>query len=418
LSKLSDLAAQCIRCGFCLEACPTYLETGMETESPRGRIYLVRSAEEGTLQYSHAAVGRHLDLCVGCRACEPACPSGVEYGAILELARQRLSGRGGSWLKRRFVDAVSSPSLLKAQLLLGGVLPGRRIPTLLSRLLSGKRPEAEKPRAQRAFDWPKLADAEVPPVKGEVYLLEGCAMRVLYPRVHEATRRLLRRVGFAVRGSRAGCCGALHAHQGCLDRARKLARSLEDVMPDDLPIIVNSAGCGSFLKDHGDALATRTKDVSEFLLEQGLSKALQDLRAPHMLQVLQNPLRATYHEACHLAHGQRIREQPRELLRATPGLKLVELAEADLCCGSGGVYNVFQPEMARRLLDRKWRNVEDTGATLLVTGNPGCQSWLEQASREHGCRVRVMHTAEVLENALSGVLSQVLAGPDARSNKR
>lgn len=224
-------------------------------------------------------------------------------------------------------------------------------------------------------------------------------MRVLYPQVHEATRRLLRRVGFKVREVAQGCCGALHAHNGYLGQAKAMRKDLTARFPGTLPVIVNSAGCGSWLKDgeREEGNEGRVFDACEFLHRHGLGKLLrasrQDAGAPRG--------RITYHDACHLAHGQGIRSAPRELLEAIPGVELVELHEADMCCGSAGIYNIAQPQMARELLERKWANIEATGASVVATGNPGCHAWIAQAAREHGQTVEVLHTLEVLERAFS-----------------
>ncbi len=433
VSELSDLTTKCIRCGFCLEACPTFVLTGRETESPRGRIYLARSAEEGVLAWDDD-VRQHLDTCLGCRACEPACPSGVQYGQILELARARLEAEKPNRAQRLLVDTVSNPTLLRLQLLAGRFFGGRRMPAFVSRMLSGEAPEADLPRAEPKSEWPPLDPAILPPVKGSVYLLEGCAMRVLYPRVHEATRRLLRRVGYEVEPSpKAGCCGALHAHGGHLEKALEMATLLTQNMPKELPVIVNAAGCGSFLKELGslaghavggplepdltkpvegpfrqylkraertgdpgfDGFARRTFDASEFLAREGLAAALA--KAAGITGT------ATYHDACHLAHGQGIRTQPRDLLAAVPGLQIVDLEESDRCCGSAGIYNVTQPALARELLDRKMEFIEATGAEIVVSGNPGCHAWIAQGARERGRKVRVMHTLDLLESAFSGL---------------
>lgn len=389
MSHLTDLTTQCIRCGFCLESCPTFVVTGEETESPRGRIYLVRSAEEGQIGWGDAKP--HIDQCLGCLACTTACPSGVKYGDILELARDRV---GKSLPKKALLTGMTRPNLLRIQLQLGRLLPGKRIPKLLSRLLSGQMPEAEKPVLPSRSHFPPLDKSKLPPIQGEVYLLEGCAMRVLYPQVHEATRRLLRRVGFKVREVGQGCCGALHAHNGYLGQARAMRDRLDKTFTD-LPVIVNSAGCGSWLKDgeREGGKEGRVWDASEFLLQYGLAELLrasrQDAGAPRG--------RVTYHDACHLAHGQGIRAAPRELLAAIPGMELVELHESDMCCGSAGIYNIAQPKMARELLERKWRNIAATGADIVATGNPGCHAWIAQAAREHGQTVEVLHTLEVLE---------------------
>ncbi len=395
MKPLSDLTAQCIRCGFCLETCPTFAETGIESESPRGRIYLVRMADEGKLGWD-ADVEKHLDLCLGCRACETACPSGVKYGEILELARERMRERRPRGMLRLMLRGMTDfPGLMKLS-------TGRRIPTMASQALSGEPPEADLPRPQPADNWPPLDEKSLPPVRGEVYLLEGCVMKPLFARVHEATRNLLRRVGYQVRPAKAGCCGALHAHAGYMSEARDKARRLSEAMPGDLPVIVNSAGCGSAMKEYGAwseglaELAARTVDITEFLMNEGLFDELAG--APGL------PLTATYHDACHLAHGQGIRIQPRQLVNAIPGLRLAEMPEPDMCCGSAGTYNITQPGMARRLLERKWRNVESVQPQVVITGNPGCHSWLVQAARERGRTVRVLHTAEALEAAFWGDL--------------
>lgn len=389
---LGELTTHCIRCGFCLEACPTFTETGSELESPRGRIYLVRSALDGKLDWQED-VRPHLDRCLGCRACETACPSGVKYGAILEMARDRLENEHRNISKQALLASTAKPNLLRTQLALSRLLPGRRVPELVSRLVSGSSPEADLPRPQAVPEYPALDESKLPPVQGEVYLLEGCAMRVLYPGVHLALRRLLRRVGIAVRVAPSqGCCGSIYAHNGDLDEANRLASKLAESLPDDLPVIVDSAGCGSWMKE--SAFAGRAYDASEFLLDRRL---LDVIRAGPGLAV-----KLTYHDACHLAHGQGIRSAPRELLRAIPKVSMVELPEADTCCGSAGIYNITQPKMARSLLERKFENVESTGAEIVALGNPGCHAWIAQAAREHGGNVRVMHTLEVLEEGLNG----------------
>ena len=371
--------------------------TGEETESPRGRIYLVRSAEEGQIGWEDAKP--HIDQCLGCLACTTACPSGVKYGEIFEMARDRV---GKSFSKKALLTGMTKPGLLRIQLQLGRLLPGKRIPRLLSKLLSGETPEVDRPTLPQSGSWTPLQEPELPPIRGEVYMLEGCAMRVLYPQVNEATKRLLRRVGFEVKQIPQGCCGALHAHNGYLDQAKSMREALMAKFPGELPIVVNSAGCGSWLKDFQEVReegieGKRVWDVSEFLLENGLIEILRESR-----QDACGPGRVTYHDACHLSHGQGVRSAPRELLAAIPGVELVELAESDMCCGSAGIYNVTQPEMARELLERKWRNVEATGASIVATGNPGCHAWIAQAAREHGQTVEVVHTLELLERSLSG----------------
>ena len=379
------------------------MTTASELESPRGRIYLIRSAIEGQLKWQQD-VRPHLDLCLGCRACETACPSGVAYGSILELARDKMAQDSPQFIKLAFLNITTKPSSLKTQLGLGKLLPGKKIPVLLSKILSGQMPEVDRPTAQKEHQLPPLNLANLQSIKGQVYLLEGCAMRVLYPRVHDATRRLLRRVGFEVLDVPQGCCGALHAHNGYLDDAKTLAKGLLTSMPREIPVIVNSAGCGSTMKEYEILLedtagatkfAKRTFDASEFLLANGLIEELQS--APGL------SVRATYHDACHLAHGQKITRQPRQLLEAIPHLELAPLPEADMCCGSAGIYNVLEPEMARTLLERKYANIDSTKATIVATGNPGCHAWIAQAAKEHGKRVSVLHTMELLEAAFIGL---------------
>ncbi len=389
--SLSDLTTKCIRCGFCLESCPTFVLSSKETESPRGRIYLARTAEAGQMPWEEIA--ESMDSCLGCRACETACPSGVEYGSILELAREQIAQTKPNRWRKKLIDTIIEPKKLKVQMALSNLIPGKRVPAILSKLLSGQNPEADRPTAEPSFDWPELVDAELPLIQGEVCLLEGCAMRVLFPNVHLATRRLLRRMGFQVLDWHGGCCGALHAHNGFLEEGRAMAAKLSSSLPNGVPLIVNSAGCGSHLKDSG---VGQTKDFSEFVSEN-------DPPSPTPSSQRRKGSRIAYHDACHLAHGQGIRSQPRQLLKAIPGVELVPLIEADMCCGSAGIYNLTQPKMARELLERKWANIEATGCDVVALANPGCHAWIAQAAREKQSQIRVRHIAEVLECALSGM---------------
>lgn len=388
VNELSELTSRCIHCGLCLEACPTFVITADEAQSPRGRIHLVNAALEGEMEWGREIDGP-LSTCLGCRACETACPSGVGYGRILEHARKVLRDKDVKPLQRAFAGSLTSARALSLQLAMAKVWPGRRVPIFVSAALSGRAAEAEIPQPQAPPNWPPIPESELPEIRGEVYLLEGCVMGVLYPRVHEATRRLLRRAGYAVREGAEGCCGAMHAHLGYLDEAERRVADLARTCPLDIPIIVNAAGCGSALKE--SLLKDRAKDLSEFLVEAGFEAYVKaHSRASGV---------GTYHDACHLAHGQKITDPPRRLLRAVNGVRWVDLPESDMCCGSAGMYNLTQPSMARRLLDRKWANVESTGADFVVLANPGCQAWIEQGSREHGGRVRVLHLAELLEES-------------------
>jgi len=324
----------------------------------------------------------------------------VQYGQILEMARAHLDEIRPQPVEHGLLNAMTNPTLFRIQTKLAGLLPGRRLPGLVSELLAGAPAEATIPAAQSLDPWPPMAPVDLPKVRGEVLFLEGCVMGTLFPAVHEASRRLLRRVGYVARTIPAACCGALHAHSGYIQEATNRARDLVASCRDGLPVIVNSAGCGSTMKEYGhldpalDGFGSRVLDLSEFLLQQGLADQLST--APGL------QIRATYHDACHLAHGQRVTEPPRQLLEAVPGITLIPLNETEICCGSAGIYNVAQPAMARRLLERKWRNVTATGAEVVVLGNPGCHAWIAQAARERGGAVRVVHTAELLEAAFVG----------------
>ena len=394
MHDLEELTTHCIRCGFCLEDCPTFVETGNELESPRGRIYLVRSAIEGKISWEDAKP--HLELCLGCRACETACPSAVQYGAIFELAKDKI---GTSVSKRALLASTTNPAILKTQLkasrFLGGKMPG-----FVSKLLSGEHAEASMPTPQAYPSLPPLVTEQS--VKGEVFMLTGCAMQVLYPRVHECTRRLLRRLGYVVRDVDQGCCGALHAHNGDLQTAASYALKSAQAFEGNIPIVVNSAGCGSTMKEYPDLIgqvasdfAKRTVDLSEFLLSHGLLDILKQSKGL-------NGKRITYHDACHLSHGQKITSQPRQLIEAIPNKTFVELPESMMCCGSAGVYNVLQPKMARQLLDRKVGHIQETEADIVATGNPGCHAWIAQGCREQKSAT-VLHTAELLEAAFVGI---------------
>lgn len=398
MADLQDLTSQCIRCGFCLESCPTFLLTGDESQSPRGRIYIART-NEGDWPQEHAQA---IDSCLGCLACQTACPSGVRYGEILELARANSTQALNLPARKPVLDSLAYPPLARLQIGLGALVPGGKVPAFVSHRVSRQEPEASLPTPDESYEWPPFEAAGLPPVKGKVALLTGCLMGTLFPNVHEATRRLLRRVGFETVETGQLCCGALHAHNGHLHKADALATKLGKAVPDNLPLVINSAGCGSTVKSYGhvigasaDHLSPRTFDLTEFLMENGLEELLAASKGLYKVT-------ATYHHACHLAHGQGVRDQPLALLSSVPGLRLVPLPEADMCCGSAGTYNAFQPQMARRLLDRKWDNVRATGCDIVVQGNPGCHSWLSQAAKERGNRPTVMHTAEVLEASFVG----------------
>lgn len=407
---MADGLQQCIHCGMCLEACPTYRLTGLETESPRGRIHLMQAIFEGRIEpVPEARV--HLDRCLACRACEAVCPSGVPYGRLLETTRADLARRDGPspvrdallWLvsHRRALALVATllriPERLGLRALLRRGALRRIVPDGLRRL------ESLAPSLTR----PRYATPARPAVtRSRVALLLGCVMRVAYGDVHSATARLLARTGAeVVEVSGETCCGALHAHAGAREEARRLARrnieAFESASVDH--IVVDAAGCGAHLKEYGELLegdpawharaatvAAKVRDVTEYL-----AQALGDAPLGSLA------MRVTYQDPCHLAHAQRIRAEPRALLAKVGGLELAEMPGADICCGSAGYYNLVQPEYADRLLEEKVRNIVALAPDAVVTANPGCMLQLEAGLRAAGSSVPVLHVVELLDRASS-----------------
>ena len=408
----------CVHCGLCLPACPTYLETGSEADSPRGRIVLMRQMHEGKLSLSDLDVTRHLDLCLGCRACETACPSGVPYGHILEVARAQINAAGVRPLgtdtaRAGLLGTLAQPKRMTVALRMAQAVTGGVVPAPAVRLLSGN----AKASAQTPLLPETLAPA-LPPVitpargvqRARVGVLLGCAMRVLFGDVNADTVTVLAANGCEVLANRRqGCCGALHGHNGYGEEAKALARSLIDAFTplDGLDaIVVNSAGCGSQMKDYGHlladdlayaeraaAFAAKVRDVCEFLDALGWVAPLK--------AASDAPVTMTYHDACHLVHGQGVKDAPRALLSRLPGVRWVRLPESEVCCGSAGIYNFTEPDMARRLQTRKLDNILHTGASVVVTGNPGCLSWIGAGLRERGLPdIRVAHPATLLAERL------------------
>jgi len=397
-----DEIRKCVHCGICLPQCPTYRVLGEEMDSPRGRIYLMRAAAEGRVGLNET-FQRHIDLCLGCRACETACPSGVRFGSLLEATRAQLR-REGPPPKQRLLDRFVF-SVFPEPARLGAALAGFR---LYKR--SGLRALVRASGVLRRF--PRLAAMEsllddVPPAAplpelvpargqavGRVGLLTGCVQRHLYPNVNRDTARLLALAGFDVVIPPAqGCCGALELHAGRAEAHAARAGALTASFPADLDFIVtNAAGCGAAMKEYGqhvpalESFAARVRDVSELLADAELPLGALDLTV-------------TYHDACHLAHGQRVRQEPRRLLARIPGVRLVELGDSDLCCGSAGVYNLLEPEMARDLLDRKLARIAETGARVVAAANPGCLLQIAAGCRERGLDVTLVHPVELLARA-------------------
>src|SRR3972149_4381278 len=360
----------CIHCGLCLPACPTYLVLAEEMDSPRGRIFLMKDLLEGRLESSEESL-LFIDRCLGCLACVSVCPSGVHYGELVAPFRAQANRRrgrplGGRPPRRRAVAA----------------LPPRTLP--------------EAPPLPHVF-----------PAQGRrrarVALLAGCVQQVLSPEINWATLRVLSRNGVEVVVPRGqGCCGALSLHAGEADQARTLARRNLRAFPQDVDsVVTNAAGCGSGMKEYGllfageadeaeaRGLAARVRDVAEFLDTLGVAAS----------GALPRPARVAYHDACHLAHAQGIRAAPRRLLSAIDHLQLVEIPESDVCCGSAGIYNLEQTEIARTLQERKVSAILSTGANAVATGNIGCLVQIRVGLGRHGAPVRAYHTMELLDQA-------------------
>jgi len=409
--------SRCVHCGFCLNFCPTYVALGLETESPRGRIHLIDALSQGRIQPKRSVL-EHLDLCLGCRACEATCPSGVHYGRIIEGARAQVVATGRhplSWRLRSLVLRWTLPHPRRLRLLAlllrfyqrSGLQSLVRWTRLLRLLPFGlyHMEQLLPPVAGRFF---APASTSANPDAGDgarrVALLTGCVMPFLYPQTHEATVRVLERHGYrVVAPEEQVCCGALFVHGGDRQTARRLARRNIDIFlaADVEAVITNAAGCGSTLKEYGDLLAddpeyaekathfsSLVKDITEFLVELPFEEGLGRLER-----------RVTYQDSCHLAHAQRITAPPRRLLKAVPGLELVEMENSDRCCGSAGIYNVTQREMSSRLLADKMKAVAATGASTVVTANPGCMLQVEAGLRLHRLQGTVAHVVDVLDEA-------------------
>ena len=415
----ADLAA-CVHCGLCLQHCPTYLVTGQETESPRGRLHLIAALNEGRIGATEG-YAQHIELCLVCRACESACPSGVPFGRIMEPARTQLAELrpppGPQRLLRWavFEQLMPYPRRLRtlARLLrryqrsgLQRVVRGSG----LLRLLPGglDRAEAQLPGLPERFFAPSI---EVFPAYGQrrqrVGFFSGCVMPYLYSGVHAATLDVLRRNGCeVVVPSGQVCCGALNVHSGERRIAREMARrNIRAFLAAGLDaVVVNAAGCGSTLKEYGELLGhdPADRDLAERFSE--LVKDVNEFLAGIELELPTQPVRrrVTLQESCHLVHAQRVKRAPRELLAAIPGLELVDMAHPDLCCGSAGIYNLAQPEMSAAILSGKMDEVAATEADTVVTANPGCMLQLEQGVRRRGLRVQVKHVVELLHEAYGG----------------
>ncbi|GHO50045.1 (Fe-S)-binding protein [Ktedonospora formicarum] len=440
-----ELIRQCIHCGFCLPTCPTYSVLGVEMDSPRGRIYQMQAVAEGRLEIGEDFV-EHMNCCVGCRACETACPSGVQFGKLIEAAREQIQlaeedpnastqitgpsehmqvpaqkTLAGKLLHRIFFDYML-PSHLNTMLVFSGLKVYQRsgLQTLVHRTglldlvnnlptpFKGKLKLPEELMASASGD---IFPAQLPEIthaigarKYRVGFISGCIMDQVFRDINEASIRVLAANGCEViTPVQQGCCGALHVHGGEAERGRDLARHNIDIFEQyncDV-IIINSAGCGSTLKEYdhllrddpayaerAKAFSGKVKDISEFLVSIKLNQQMGEVTRT-----------VAYHDACHLAHGQKIKQQPRQLLQTIPGIQLTELKEADWCCGSAGVYNIVNQKMGNELLERKMENVAATEADIVATGNPGCMMQIAMGVRQRNLDMQVVHPIQLLDEA-------------------
>ena len=410
-----ELLRACVHCGMCLSSCPTYRVTGQEMSSPRGRLWMMSAVTDGRLDLLDPAFDEQMYQCLNCRACEAVCPSGVQYGPVVEASRAQLEQHRPRplWQRalrgatlgftfandRRFRAAMGATKLYQRS---GLSFLTRRLGIL--RLLKLEEAEALLPRLRSRFLVPGKERWTVSSPRGTARLFNGCVMSTVFADTNRATGRVLahNRINTDVPVGQQ-CCGALQVHSGMFEEARRLARQNIDAFhgTGDEPIIINAAGCGAALKEYGHllkddpdyadrakAFSARVKDITEYLGGIDLVPPTKPINRT-----------VTYQEPCHLAHAQRITAQPRTLLGSVPGLKLVEMRESALCCGSAGIYNILRKEMADQLGDRKALNTAATGAEEVVTANPGCYLQLQASLRRNGSPMRVRHIVELLDEA-------------------
>ena len=414
---------QCIHCGMCLPTCPTYTETKLERNSPRGRIALMRRIADGNLEITEA-FGRELYFCLGCLTCETACPAGVHYGEMFEHARADIEHAGV--LRNPIRNVVRSltlgwmftqPQALRAFGRLVWYYQASGLDSLMRRLKLTKllpdRLQALEPLTPRIQ--PHFSDKLIEPVetsanwKYRVGMLTGCVQDLAFPQVNRDTADVLLANGCEVVTPRAqSCCGSIHVHNGELELAKQMARRNIDAFDLDHldAIITNAAGCGTHLKNYGHLLkddpafaqraakwSLKVRDIHQWLVEIGIRPPAAPIAK-----------RVTYHEACHLCHGQKISQQPRQILKAIPGLELVELPESTWCCGSAGIYNITQPEMSQKLLQRKLANIATTKAQVVASANPGCSVQLQAGVRAANLNLEIAHPISLLAQAYRGKL--------------
>lgn len=426
---MEDLS-KCVHCGLCLMACPTYLVTGLEVESPRGRIYLARAVSEGRIEMNET-VQAHWDLCLQCRACEAVCPSGVPYGRIMEHTRAQVAaapptGRNSRRVRRFLLRnviakrAILGPLMAMPRMLADSTLRRIAVKTGAVRLM-GPLAKLERQLPPHVGPPVRPGDELVRPAEahGEAVLFTGCVMGEIFGDVHRATARVLARRGIAAEATPGQvCCGALHAHDGDIEYARTLARRNIDALEatGDAPIVVNSAGCGASMKEYGDLLkddpkyreraarfGARVRDATEYVADLGAE-------VPAQFEG-----RVSYQHPCHLAHAQRIRQQPRHLLHGITGCEDVQTEGSDLCCGAAGIYSLVEPEMSATLRGKKAEQFRIHRPDVVVTANPGCQLQYEAAVREAGTPTRVLHLIELLDEAEAAAESRATEGGAPRA---
>jgi glycolate oxidase iron-sulfur subunit len=419
-----NLINACVHCGFCLTTCPSYRVIGKETDSPRGRIYLMDAINKGEAAFSETSAG-HFDTCLGCLACTTACPSGVQYDKLISSVRSQVKrNHQRSWPQQAIRNLIFSifPYPDRLRLLLGPLAVYQRLG--LSKLVqaTGLLPKLSPNLAAMERLLPTVTVqsfqdnlSEIIPAQGEkryrVGMVLGCVQRVFFSSVNEATARVLAANGCEIVIPKTqGCCAALPAHQGEEDQAAALAKQMIDSFADQAVdfIIINAAGCGHTLKEYGhilrhdpvyhakgEAFSAKVRDVQEFLMDVGLTSPLKPLRT--------TPLQVVYQDACHLLHGQKISAPPRQLLKQIPGVTLSEPIDAALCCGSAGVYNMLQPEVAHELGQMKATNLVNTGAQVIASPNPGCALQIQNHLKLKGLNVPLMHPVQLLDYSIRGI---------------
>ena len=414
----ASILSTCVHCGLCLNECPTYRVLRVEMDSPRGRIQLIEAVQDGRMALDSPAFLRHTFQCLDCRGCETACPSGVKYGALIESVRAQTVQAGLLPTRRRIAQAVlrivfPRPKLLRLAARGLWVYQRTGLQALMRRLgfLRWIAPplaavEALSPPVSDRFL--QASDLRFVPAHGErrhsVAFITGCIMSVSFAEAHRASLRVLARNGCDVHiPEHQSCCGALHVHGGDRETARELARRNIDAFdaPEYEAIIINSAGCGSTLKEYGElladdpryvarahAFAARVRDLSEFLAESGAEPPAGSVDA-----------RVLYQDACHLVHAQGVSQQPRDLLAAVPGVELVEMEHPTVCCGAAGLYSVTDTDISLAILEERLDAIEATGAAIVVSANPGCLLHIQSGARRRGLDLTVMHLAEFLDRA-------------------